>query len=183
MSARTPEIDLHPQAMPGQGPDQALAACRSFLEAVQAAGHAEARVITGLGLHGDGTPRLRQRVEREVLSPLAMRISATHYEQGGAVIRIEFKKAPARPSARHLRALGQQASLQKRIQNEERLLVAWDRLDAAWEALDLNDLRRARLKANQLLRELFPGRTVLAADADALEHFLKEVEKKLQEGD
>ncbi len=183
MSARTPEIDLHPQAMPGQGPEQALAACRHFLETTHAAGHAEVRIITGLGLHGDGTPRLRLRVEREVLSAMAMRIIATHYEQNGAVIRVEFNKTAAKPSARHLRALKQQATLHQRIQLEERLLVAWDRLDAAWEALDHGDLRRAKLKANQLMREFFTARPALTEDQDALEIFLKDIEKKLHEGD
>ena len=180
MSFRAPEIDLHPQALPGKGPEQALAACRRFLEAAQEAGHADARVITGLGLHGDGTPRMRQRVEREVLSAMSMRIQGYRYEQGGAVIVVEFKRAPAKPSARHLRALSQQAALQEKIKREEKLLVAWDRLDAAWESLDRGDLRRAKLKANQLSRDFTPQADACPQDAQKIDARLRLIENLLQ---
>src|SRR5438128_1544730 len=91
-----PSIDLHPEnfSSPGRGPGAALAACRSFLLAQWEAGRPEGRVITGIGIHGDGTPRLRLRVEREILPGLHDKIEEVSHEQGGAVLRVRFRKNP-----------------------------------------------------------------------------------------
>lgn len=148
-----PSIDLHPEKIRGDGPEAALRACRDFLDRSLAAGHREVRIITGLGLRGDGTPRLRKRVEEQVLGGYHSRISGVHYEQGGAVLRVQLQ--PGNSAGGPLQRRRQRAELERnqRAAREERLLVAWDRLDAAAAALDEGDLRRCRLKLNQLARE------------------------------
>jgi DNA-nicking Smr family endonuclease len=148
-----PSIDLHPEKIRGNGPEAALLACRSFLDRALAAGHRQVRIITGLGLRGDGTPRLRQRVEDEVLSAYFSRIEQRSYEQGGAVIRVWLKAQAQAPSAAWKRQERKAAEQQAVAGREERLLVAYDRLEAAETALEEGDLRRLRLKVNQVAKE------------------------------
>lgn len=148
-----PSIDLHPEAVGGQGPEQALRACRDFLDRSLRAGHKQVRLITGLGLRGDGTPRLRNRVEREVLGSYSSCIEQRAYEQGGAVIRLWLKAPPAGPSMAWRRQQRRQAERRDLAQREERLMVAWDRLQLAEDAWEEGDLRRCRLKLNQVARE------------------------------
>lgn len=150
--SQIPSIDLHPEKIPG-GADQAVRACRAFLDKALAAGHRQVRVITGLGLHGDGTPRLRHRVEQQVLGGLYERIEQTAYEQGGAVIKIWFKPSTPQPSLSWHRSRRHEAERLAVADREERLMVAWDRLDAAENAFEEGDLRRCRLKLNQIARE------------------------------
>jgi len=159
-----PSIDLHPDKIRGQGPEAALLACRQFLDRALGAGHRQVRIITGLGLRGDGTPRLRQRVEDEVLSAYFSQIEQRDYEQGGAVIRLWLKAQAQRPNAawkRHARKGAEREALAGR---EERLLVAFDRLEAAEEAYEDGDWRRVRLKLNQVAKEF--GLELAAADLD-----------------
>ena len=175
-----PSIDLHPEKVPGDGPEAALRACRQFLDQCLRAGHRQARIITGVGLRGDGTARLRTRVEQEVLGAYFSQIEQQAYEQGGAVIKLWLRSQQQKPAASWHR---QQRQRQERSQvagREERLLVAGDRLDAAWDALDEGDLRRCRLKLNQVAREfgwdlLPPG----IADGDA-ERALKDLGERLK---
>src|SRR5258708_927558 len=99
----TPFIDLHPGKIRGSGPETALLACRQFLEKSLHRGHTQVRIITGLGLHGDGSPRLRSRIESEVLPGFHSRILSQSYEQGGAVIRLELAKSPDRVHPQYLK--------------------------------------------------------------------------------
>jgi hypothetical protein len=148
-----PSIDLHPEKIPGNGPEAALRACRAFLDKALAAGHRQVRIVTGVGLRGDGTPRLRKRVEEEVLGAYYSRIEQTAYEQGGAVIKVWLTAAERKPAAawhRHQRHQRERSAVADR---EERLLVAWDRLEAAESAFEEGDLRRCRLKLNQVAKE------------------------------
>ncbi|MGH7442704.1 MAG: Smr/MutS family protein [bacterium] len=145
-------IDLHPENIPG-GADQAVRACRAFLDKALASGHREVRVITGLGLRGDGTPRLRARIEQEVLHGFFSQIEHSVYEQGGAVIHLWLKAGQRAPGTAWHR--GQRLEVERRnvADREERFMVAWDRLAAAEKALEEGDLRRCRLKLNQVRRE------------------------------
>ena len=156
-----PSIDLHPDQLPGNGPEAALLALRAFLDRALKAGHRQVRVITGLGLRGDGTPRLRTRVELEVLGAYYRFIEQQEYEQGGAVIRLWLRPPAPKPSGawhRHERHLDERRRLAGR---EERYVVARDRLNAAEDAWEEGDWRRCRLKLNQVGREfgweLAPG--------------------------
>src|SRR5262245_53063878 len=105
MPKEIPSIDLHPEAVPGSGPEAALLAARGFLEGCLRRGDRDARLITGLGLRGDGTPRLRSRVESEVLPAFHARIESQHYEQHGAVIRLRLKAGGAGPTKRETKNL------------------------------------------------------------------------------
>ena len=174
-----PSIDLHPEKMGGNGPDAAVRACRSFLDKALKAGHRQVRIITGLGLRGDGTPRLRQRIEDSVLPGYARHIEQTAYEQGGAVIKV-WLKAQAGPLTgawhRHQRRHAERRQLAER---EERYMVAWDRLDAAEAALDEGDLRRARLKLNQVAREFGWPLAEGALAEEAAWRMLEELDERL----
>lgn len=160
-----PTIDLHPDKIRGSGPESALSACRDFLDKALAAGHRQVRIVTGLGLRGDGTPRLRMRVEAEVLPAYHRYIEDSAHEQGGAVIRLHLRPADRKPTAawhRHQRHVGEREGVADR---ESRLEVAYDRLEAADEAFDEGDLRRCRIKLNQVAREF--GWDTAAPDMDA----------------
>jgi hypothetical protein len=148
-----PSIDLHPDKISGAGPESALRACKAFLDKALASGHRQVRIITGVGLRGDGTPRLRMRVEQEVLSVYQRHIEQTGYEQGGAVIKVWLKGGEQKPTGawhRHQRKHHERSDVADR---EERLMVAHERLRAADLAYDEGDLRRCRLKLNQVARE------------------------------
>lgn len=151
--AQIPSIDLHPEKIAGDGPESALRACRDFLDRSLRAGHRQVRIITGVGLRGDGTARLRTRVEQEVLGAYFSQIEQQAYEQGGAVIKLWLRSQQQKPAAawhRHARRLHERSQVAGR---EERLMVAEDRLNAAEDALEEGDLRRCRLKLNQVAKE------------------------------
>jgi len=150
---KIPSIDLHPENMPGDGPEGALRACRAFIDQALRAGHKQVRIITGLGTRGDGTPRLRSRVENDVLAGYFQSIEQQAYEQGGAVIKLWLKPPISKPGGAYLRQSRRQEERSQVAVREERLMVGWDRLGAAETALDEGDLRRCRLKLNQLARE------------------------------
>jgi hypothetical protein len=148
-----PSIDLHPEKVGGSGPEAAIRACRDFLDRCLRAGHREARIITGVGLRGDGTPRLRTRIEQEVLGGYYRQIEQQSYEQGGAVIHLWLKaqvQTPSRTWQREQRKVEERQAVAGR---EARYLVAWDRLALAEAAYDEGDLRRCRLKLNQVAKE------------------------------
>jgi hypothetical protein len=176
-----PFIDLHPDKIRGSGPETALLACRQFLQDALERGHRSVRIITGLGLHGDGTPRLRNRIEREVLAGFHTFIESLHYEQGGAVIRLELVKGTAKPGTNYLKKSAQERNQQSFVRREERLMVALDRLGAAEVYLEEGDLRRCRLKLNQVLREFFPDLPLLEGDEGALSLGLGEARRRIGE--
>lgn len=159
-----PSIDLHPEKIRGDGPEAALTACRAFLDRALKAGHRQVRIITGVGLRGDGTARLRTRVEQEVLSAYFSHIEQQQYEQNGAVIRVWLRAQAQKPSTawkRHQRRHLEQAVM---VGREERLLVGFDRLDAAEQAFEEGDWRRCRLKLNQVAKEF--GLEVVEGELD-----------------
>jgi hypothetical protein len=176
----TPFIDLHPDKIPGSGPEVALAAARAFVEESLRRGHKKVRLITGLGIHGDGSPRLRSRVEREVLAPFFNRIESQHYEQGGAVIVLELKGGSAGPGKRYERKREDEERAKAYVQKEERLLVALERLEAAEAYFDEGDLRRCRIKVNQISREFFPEFEAAAADEESLKSALARLNGAIQ---
>jgi len=147
-----PSIDLHPEKIAG-GAHGAVRACREFLDKALSAGHRQVRIVTGLGLRGDGTPRLRTRVENEVLGGFYSHIEHRAYEQGGAVIRLWLKASGQKPDAAWKRQQRRDSERLAVADREERLMVAGDRLEAAEQALEEGDLRRCRLKLNQVARE------------------------------
>lgn len=166
-----PTIDLHPDKIAGDAHD-AVRACRAFLDKALAAGHRQVRIITGLGLRGDGTPRLRNRVEAEVLGGFHSHIEHSAYEQGGAVIKLWLKASAQKPTAASKR---QQRHVDERLAvagREERFMVGWDRLRAADLAMDEGDLRRCRLKLNQVAREFGWELAGAAMDWDSAETLL-----------
>ena len=173
-------LDLHPEKLPGKGPETALLAAREFLEQALKAGQREVRLITGLGLHGDGTPRLRGRVEQDVLPAFFSQIESSSYEQGGAVILLRLRHVPVRADPRYLRQRRHEDERSRAAGMEQRLEVAWERLEAAETALQEGGLKRARLKLNQVAREF--GWTVLetAVDLAAAGAFLKESFARLE---
>jgi hypothetical protein len=148
-----PSIDLHPDAIGGTGPESALRACRAFLDKSIKAGHRQVRIITGLGLRGDGTPRLRTRVEQEVLGAYFSYIDQQDYEQGGAVIRLWLKATIQTPTTAWKRHQRRSVDRKDLAVKEERLMVAYDRLEAAEDAFEEGDWRRCRLKLNQVAKE------------------------------
>lgn len=178
-----PSIDLHPDAIPGNGPEAALLALRRFLDHCLSSGHREVRVITGLGARGDGTPRLRQRVESEVLPGYALRIEDQHYEQGGAVIRLRLNPAPARPDPRAMREREREAASFRLAEAEERLELCWQRLEAAKDYLAENELRKCRIKHNQIVRQLGLEELSGPADAKLLGARLAQAEVRLRDLD
>jgi hypothetical protein len=174
-----PFIDLHPDKLRGSGPEGALLACRNFLDEALRRGHKKVRIITGLGIHGDGSPRLRSRVEKEVLGAFFARIESQHYEQGGAVILLELKTGVSKPDKNYLAKSKKEAERQGYVKREERLMVALERLEAAGLYLDEGDLRRARLKLNQVLREFFPQKPLLGPEEEAIRKGLAALTKEL----
>jgi hypothetical protein len=162
-----PSIDLHPDQIVGSGPESALKALRAFLDRSLKAGHRQVRIVTGLGLRGDGTPRLRTRVEEEVLGAYFRYIEQQEYEQGGAVIKLWLKPPTQKPTTawhRHERHLDERKQLAGR---EERFMVARDRLEAAEDAWEEGDWRRCRLKLNQVAKEFGWETAEGALDEDA----------------
>ena len=174
-----PFIDLHPERIRGTGPETALLACRQFLERSLLHGNRSVRIITGLGIHGDGTPRLRARVEREVLAGFASCIESQHYEQGGAVIRLELTSSSLPPSKKYQKKFEKELAHKNYIQREERVMVAWERFESAEAYFEEGDFRRCRLKLNQVVRELFPELEVFSADEAALSQGLRLIKKKI----
>jgi len=173
------EIDLHPEKIHGSRPENALAACRDFLQECVRQQAFEARIITGLGLHGDGTPRLRMRVEKEVLPSFRPYFKATALEQGGAVIHVWFESQPS--SSPKQQALAErERSHQGWVKRQERLMVSWQRYRQAQDHLFEDDLRRAKLKANQVLKELAPEEPLCIEDNDSLRTGLARIKALLQ---
>jgi hypothetical protein len=148
-----PSIDLHPDQIGGTGPEAALRALRSFLDRSLKAGHRQVRIVTGVGLRGDGTPRLRTRVEEEVLGAYFRYIEQQEYEQGGAVIKLWLKPPAQKPSGAWHRHERHQDERKRIAGREERYMVARDRLHAAEDAYEEGDWRRCRLKLNQVAKE------------------------------
>lgn len=181
--AETPFIDLHPDKISGTGPETALLACRHFLGEALKRGWKEVRIITGIGIHGDGTPRLRSRVEKDVLSGFSSFIDSQHYEQGGAVIHL-FLLPPAQiPDKCYQRKHTKELEHKRYIAKEERFLVAWERYEAAEIYFDEGDLRRARLKLNQISRELFPELEAIQASEASIKEGLRTLKKRMDELD
>jgi transcriptional antiterminator Rof (Rho-off) len=147
-------IDLHPDQVPGQGPEAAIRAARAFLDRALKAGLREVRLITGLGSRGDGTPRLRSRIEQDVLPAYFRHIEQQSYEQGGAVIKLWLKGGAQQPSAAHAKHERKKTERQAVAVREERLEIAYQRLEAAEDFFEENDLKRVRLKLNQVARDL-----------------------------
>ncbi len=174
-----PSIDLHPEKVGGAGPEAALRACRAFLDRSLKAGHRQVRIITGVGLRGDGTPRLRTRVEDEVLGAYFSHIEQRGYEQGGAVIRLWLRAQAQKPSAGWQRQQRRQQERQALAGREERLMVAQDRLELAEAALDDGDLRRCRLKLNQVAKEFGWELAPAGLDEAEAERLLEEHWKSL----
>lgn len=181
--AEFPSIDLHPEKVGGSGPEAALQACRAFLDRSLKAGHRQVRIITGVGLRGDGTPRLRSRVEQEVLSAYFSHIEQQSYEQNGAVIRVWLKAQSQKPSAGWHRQQRRHQERQAVAGREERLMVAQDRLELAEDAWEDGDLRRCRLKLNQVAREFGWPLAEGALDADAAARLLDQHWARLNELD
>jgi hypothetical protein len=178
-----PSIDLHPDKIRGSGPEAAIRACRDFLDRSLRAGHRELRIITGVGLRGDGTPRLRTRVEEEVLGAYYRQIEQQSYEQGGAVIHLWLKPQVQTPSKTWQREQRHQDERRQVAGREERLLVAWDRLALAEEAYEDGDLRRCRLKLNQLAKEFGWQVSEGVLDDENARRLLKEHRVKLEQLD
>lgn len=177
--ADIPFIDLHPDKIRGSGPETALLACRQFLEQALMRGNRDIRIITGLGIHGDGSPRLRSRVEREVLGGFASCIVSQHYEQGGAVIRLELQPAPIQQGKKYKKRSEKEREHKSFLEREERLMVALERYESAQAYLDDGDLRRCRLKLNQIAKEFFTELGAFEADDDALRQGLRVIKKKI----
>jgi hypothetical protein len=182
MMSAIPSIDLHPEKVGGAGPEAALQACRAFLDRSLKAGHRQVRIITGVGLRGDGTPRLRSRVEAEVLGAYFSAIEQQAYEQGGAVIKLWLRAQSQRPSGSWHRQqrLAFRLALAGRA---ERLMVAQDRLELAEDALDEGDLRRCRLKLNQVAKEFGWDLGEAGLSAETAEKLLQSHWAKLKELD
>jgi hypothetical protein len=119
------------------------------------------------------------RVERDVLPAFFSQIEFQQYEQGGAVIRLGFKPGLAKPDRNaqrhHARLMEQEAY----IRREERVMVALDRLEAASGYFDEGDLRRCRLKLNQICREFFPHEALCGPDREAIQAALRAIKKKI----
>lgn len=178
--AEIPFIDLHPDKIRGTGPETALLACREFISNSLLRGHRSLRIITGLGIHGDGTPRLRSRVEQEVLGGFHSQIESRSYEQGGAVIRLELKSGFARQGKEHQTKAQKELQHKAYVRREERLMVAFERLEAAEGYFDEGDFRKCRLKLNQVLREFFPDETGPGPEHGILGQYLKELKKRME---
>jgi hypothetical protein len=177
--AETPFIDLHPDKISGSGPETALLACRRFLDEALRRGWKEVRIITGIGIHGDGTPRLRSRVEKDVLSSFSSYIDSQHYEQGGAVIHLFLLPPAPLPDKRYQRKHSKELEHKRFIAKEERLLVALERFEAAEVYFDEGDFRRARLKLNQIMKELFPGLAQVEATQTSIGQALRSLKKQI----
>jgi transcriptional antiterminator Rof (Rho-off) len=118
------------------------------------AGFREVRLITGLGMRGDGTPRLRSRIEQDVLPAYYRYIEQQSYEQGGAVIKLWLKGGAQTPTAAHAKHERKKHEHQAVAVREERLEIAYQRLDAAEVFYEENDLKKVRIKLNQVARDL-----------------------------
>jgi hypothetical protein len=147
-------IDLHPDQVQGQGPEAAIRAARAFLDKALKAGQREVRLITGLGMRGDGTPRLRSRIEQDVLPAYYRHIEQQGYEQGGAVIHLWLKPPAQKITPTHAKHERHKAERKEVAVREERLEIAYGRLDAAEEFLEEGDLKKVRIKLNQVARDL-----------------------------
>jgi hypothetical protein len=177
--AETPFIDLHPDKIGGESAESALLACRRFLDEALRRGWKDVRLITGIGIHGDGTPRLRSRVEREVLGAYYESIESQHYEQGGAVIRLFLRPPQVAPGPRYQRKLAKEREHKDYVRREERFQVAWERYEAAELYYEEGDYRRARLKLNQISKELFPELGEFSANEISIKDGLKAIKKKI----
>ena len=158
-------IDLHPDQVPGQGPEAAIRAARAFLDRALKAGLREVRLITGLGMRGDGTPRLRSRIEQDVLPAYYRHIEQQSYEQGGAVIKLWLKPPAQKPTAAHTRHELKKGERQAVAVREQRLEIAYQRLEAAEDFFEENDLKKVRLKLNQVAKDL--GWEILSAPLES----------------
>jgi hypothetical protein len=149
------EIDLHPEKTKTEYKSQVLVMCRQFLKRCIEAGASQCRVITGHGLRSDGyRGRLRSAVEDEVLPLFYNHIKEVVIEQQGAVLRIYFKKSSKPPNALWLKRWQQQQEKNQNIKEKEQQKLTRDRLEQALDYYDENDLRRCRLKVNQILKSL-----------------------------
>lgn len=152
--ASVSSIDLHPDQLPGQGPEAAIRAARNFLDRSLKAGQREVRLITGVGLRGDGTPRLRSRIEQDVLPAYFRYIEQQSYEQNGAVIHLWLRPMAQKASSAHVRHERKKAERQQVAVREERLEVSYQRLEAAEDFFEEGDLKKVRIKLNQVARDL-----------------------------
>jgi hypothetical protein len=148
-----PSIDLHPDQVRGSGPEAAILACRAFLDRSLKAGFREVRLITGVGMRGDGTPRLRGRIESDVLPGYFRYIEQQAYEQQGAVIHLWLKPTAQKASGTYVKHQRHRDEREKVTHREQRLEVAYQRLELAEDAFEEGDWRRVRLKLNQVARE------------------------------
>ena len=111
-------------------------------------------------------------MEQEVLPGYLSRIEQTGYEQDGAVLVLWLKAAAARPGGAHTRHERQHRERLDVADREERFMVGFERLESAGTALDEGDLRRCRLKLNQVGREFGFGVAEGALDREAAERLL-----------
>jgi hypothetical protein len=177
-------IDLHPDQVPGQGPEAAIRASRSFLDRALKAGAREVRLITGLGMRGDGTPRLRSRIEQDVLPAYYQHIEQQGYEQGGAVIHLWLKASSQKPTAAHARHERKKHERQAVAIREERLEIAYQRLEAAEVFLEEGDLKKVRIKLNQAARDLgWPSRDAAFASVEEAGGSLDRAWEELKKAD
>lgn len=152
--ASVSSIDLHPDQLPGKGPEAAVQAARNFLDRSLKAGQREVRLITGVGLRGDGTPRLRNRIEQDVLPAYFRYIEQQSYEQNGAVIHLWLKPMAQKATSAHVRHERKKAERRELAVREGRLEIAYQRLEAAEDLLEEGDLKKVRIKLNQVARDL-----------------------------
>lgn len=176
-----PEIDLHPGAQGGPDSDSAVRACRLFIDKQRRSGFREMRIITGMGVRGDGTPRLRSRIEKDVLPPYSLQLEQLSYEQGGAVIRLCFKTILATTSSAQKRNHAKDSEHKLLISREERFQVTESRLDLVRQYLSENEIRKAAIKLNQVVKEHFPERDLFPKNKNALEKGLISIENELLE--
>ena len=179
--ASIPSIDLHPDKVGGRDSDHAVRKCRLFIEKTRRSGIREMRVITGVGIRGDGTPRLRSRIEKDVLPAYAMDLEETIHEQGGAVLLLRFKAVEWRPTAperRHNRRFVETQDLELK---SERWELSISRIQQAREYLEINEIRRARIKVNQVIKEHFSDLEEVGKDPELLAKAILELENRLEE--
>lgn len=182
--ASVSSIDLHPDQLPGKGPEAAIQATRNFLDRSLKAGQREVRLITGVGLRGDGTPRLRSHIEQAVLPAYFRYIEQQSYEQNGAVIHLWLRPMVQRANSAHVRHERKKVERQQVAVREERLEIAYERLEAAEVFLEEGDLKKVRIKLNQVARDLgWPLKESAFASAEEAAHALDEAWQRLKGAD
>ena len=175
-----PEIDLHPEVVPGNGPDAAVMLCREFVDNCLKAGFREIRIITGGGKRGTGEPRLRSHIEKRVLAGYFSQIEYTGYEQSGAVIRVRFFPQKMPSTSAYKRKQTAQMEKQRDKKKKERLLISINRLELAKKYVRENNIRLARIKLNQIFNEYGLERLDKMAEVEEINKRIDEMEKKLR---